>query len=127
MAEEWAVNTPKGQVRLGDLPLDVLCELEEQTGDEWWNIAAHPFRKAKTAKAVYLKVCELQECEPADLKLRDLVDTFEQVEDDLPDTYEGGIPKSEDAPETTGSSGAPSDTGGRPTSRAGSPSGTSGS
>jgi hypothetical protein len=28
---------------------------------------------------------------------------FEMVEDDLPDVYEGGVPKSEDDPETTGS------------------------
>jgi hypothetical protein len=28
---------------------------------------------------------------------------FEMVEDDLPEVYEGGVPKSEDDPETTGS------------------------
>ena len=116
MATEWAVNTPKGQVRLADLSLDTLVELEEQTGDEWWNVAAHPFRKAKTARAVYRAACKLADAEPAELTLRTLIDTFEQVEEDLPDVYQGGIPKSEAASVTTGSSGALSDSTGRPTS-----------
>jgi hypothetical protein len=117
MATEWAVNTPKGQVRLGDLPLDTLVDLEEQTGDEWWNIAAHPFRKAKTARCVYRAACDFIRCDPADLTLRDLVETFEQVEEDLPNVYEGGIPKAEpvDDSGTPGSSGEPSGTDGHPT------------
>jgi hypothetical protein len=118
MATEWAVNTPKGQVRLGDLPLDTLCDLEDETGDEWWNIAAHPFRKAKTARSVYAAACRFIKCEPADLTLRDLVDTFEQVEEDLPELYEGGIPKAdgEAGSGTPGSSGEPSDSTGHLTS-----------
>lgn len=95
MATEWAVNTPKGQVRLGDLSLDQLCDLEEATGDEWWNIAAHPFRKARTARIVYRTACEHIGCEPDALTLRTLVDTFEQVEEDVPNVYEAGIPKAE--------------------------------
>jgi hypothetical protein len=118
MATEWAVNTPKGQVRLGDLPLDTLCDLEDETGDEWWNIAAHPFRKAKTARSVYAAACRFIKCEPVDLTLRDLVETFEQVEEDMPQLYEGGIPKasSEAGSGTPGSSGEPSDSTGHPTS-----------
>ncbi len=117
MATEWAVNTPAGQVRLGDLPLDTLVQLEEQTGDERWNIAAHPYRKAKTARVVYRACCDHMKCDPADLTLRDLLDTFEQVEEDLPNVYEGGIPKAEPeaGSETAGSSGPPSDTSGHPT------------
>lgn len=116
MATEWAVNTPGGQVRLGDLPLGVLVELEETTGEEWWNVAAHPFRKAKIAQAVYLRACAHIGCDPADLTLRDLVDTFEQVEEDLPEVYEGGIPKSEEESATAGSSGVQNGTDGHQTS-----------
>lgn len=117
MATEWAVNTPKGQVRLGDLSLDAMCELETKTSLEWWNIAAHPFRKASTAKVVYEAACAYIGCEPAKLITRDLVDTFEQVEDDLPELFEGGIPKADTGAGsvTTGSSGQPSDSAGHPT------------
>jgi hypothetical protein len=115
MATEWAVVTPKGQYRLGDFPLEVLVELEQATGDEWWNVAAHPFRKAATAQAVYEAACKQLDCTPERLILRQLVDTFEQVEDDLPEVFEGGIPKSEAESQTDGSSGAPNDTDGHQT------------
>jgi len=115
MGTEWAVVTPKGQYRLGDFPLEILVELESTTGDEWWNIAAHPFRKAATAQAVYEAACAQLDATPATLKLRDLVETFEQVEDDLPEVYEGGIPKSGAESQTAGLSGAPNDTDGHQT------------
>lgn len=117
MAEEWAVTTPGGQVRIGDLPLDVVCQLEGDTETEWWQIAAHPYRSAKVAKAVYLACCAHVGCEPAALTLRDITETFETVEEDLPTLYEGGIPKadSEDAAPTPGSSGQPSPTAGHQT------------
>lgn len=116
MADEWAVVTPKGQLRMSELPLALLPDLEEQTGDEWWSIAAHPYRRAKVALCVYRTACEHMGAEPEELTLGDLPEVFVQVPDEIPDmVFEGGLPKSEDAPETTGSSGAPSDTGGRPT------------
>jgi len=102
VATEWAVTTPAGEVRLSDLTLDVLIQLEEQTGVEWWSIAAHPFRKAIIAQSVYLACCEHIGCEPKKLVLRDLVEIFVQVEDDLPTVFEGGIPKLVGESETTG-------------------------
>ena len=117
MADEWAVVTPKGQLRMSELPLALLPDLEEQTGDEWWNIAAHPYRRAKVALCVYRTACEHLGAEPLELKLGDLPDVFVQVGDEIDDmVFEGGVPKSEDASATTGSSGAPSDSGGRQTS-----------
>lgn len=121
MSAEWAVNTPGGQVRLGDFDLDVVIDLEAKSGEEWWKTAAHPFRKAAIAKLVYEAACAHNGSTPARLVMRDLVATFEQVDDDLPEVFEGGIPKSEVAPETTGSSGAPSDTDGHQTSSADNP------
>lgn len=111
---EWAVVTPEGQVRLGDLTLDSLVLIEEQTGEEWWRVLAHPFRSAKTAKFVYAAACAEKGCEPATLTVKSLSDVFVQVPDDLPDMYEGGIPKAADEPSTSGSPGAPSDSAGPP-------------
>jgi hypothetical protein len=115
VADEWAVNTPKGQVRVSDLSLSESEAIEDACNAEWWNICAHPFRRAKYARVVYEAACRKVGAEPAELTLRDLPDTFVQVPDDLPDVFEGGLPKPEDAPATTGSSGAPSDSDGRPT------------
>jgi hypothetical protein len=103
---EWAVVTPEGQVRLGDLTLDSLVLIEEQTGEEWWRVLAHPFRSAKTAKFVYAAACAEKGCEPDKLSVRSLSEVFVQVPDDLPDMYEGGIPKAEDEAPTSGSPGA---------------------
>ena len=46
------------------------------------------------------------------LTVRMLTDVFVQVPDDMPEIYEGPIPKGEDDPQTAGSSGAPSDSSG---------------
>lgn len=110
MAEEWAVTTPKGQVRIADLPLGSVVQLEGDTGLEWWRIAAHPIQTAKVASHVYAACCEFKGVAPAALTMRDLLEgTFETVEEDLPTLYEGGIPKadSEAGAVTPGSSGAP--------------------
>lgn len=108
MAEEWAVATPKGQVRIADLPLAVVVQLEGDTELEWWRIAAHPIQTARVANYVYAACCEFKGCAPAELTMRDLLEgTFETVEEDLPTLYEGGIPKSADEAPTSGSSGAP--------------------
>lgn len=111
MAEEWAVTTPKGQVRLGDLSLEVVVQLESDLDTEWWQIAAHPFRQARMASYVYTAACEHIGCPPAALKMRDLLDVFNTVDEDLPDVFENGIPKAEPVAEplTPGSSGAPND------------------
>lgn len=109
MAEEWAVTTPAGQVRIADLPLTAVVTLEADCGMEWWRIAAHPIQTAKVANYVYAACCEHVGATPADLTMRDLLDgTFETVEEDLPTLFEGGIPKagSEAGAVTPGSSGA---------------------
>jgi hypothetical protein len=104
MASEWGVNTPGGQVRLSDLTLEEAIELEEQTDTEWWSICAHPFRRASIAQASYRAACTHIGCEPELLRLNDLVEgkIFVQVEDDLPEVYEEGIPKAEEEAPTPG-------------------------
>lgn len=112
--KEWACNTPEGQVRLADLTLEALADLEKQCGQEWWRIVARPRASAQNAIHIYAACCASSGCEPATVTARTLLDVFEMVSDDLPDMYEGGIPKAEDAPLTTGSPGAPSGSGGPP-------------
>jgi hypothetical protein len=109
MAEEWAVTTPAGQVRIADLPLTAVVTLETDCELEWWRIAAHPIQTARVASYVYAACCEFKGAKPAELTMRDLLEgTFETVEEDLPTLYEGGIPKagSEAEAVTPGSSGA---------------------
>ena len=101
MADEWAVNTPDNkQVRLSDFTLDELVQLEADCDEEWWALLSHP--------------CKQQGVEPAVLTVRMLTDVFVQVPDNMPDIYEGSIPKGVDGPQTAGSSGARSDSTGPP-------------
>ena len=93
---EWACETPGGQVRMSGLPLDVMIGLEDQLGEEWWQIAAHPFRKAKVAKAVYDACCALRDSAPKPLTVGDLSSVFVEVDDDLPTVMDGPNPKAAD-------------------------------
>ena len=113
-ATEWACNTPEGQVRLADLTLESLANLEKSCGTEWWRIVARPRSSAANAVHIYAACCELAGCEPNTLTARDLITVFETVPEDLPDMYEGGIPKAEGEASTSGSPGAPSGSSGPP-------------
>jgi hypothetical protein len=109
MADEWAVNTPSGQMRLADFTLDQLVELEADCDEQWWQLLSSPFRSARSAKYIYRSACAQMGCEPEVLTVRTITDVFVQVPDDLPDTYGGGLPKAEDDPSasTVGSSSEP--------------------
>ena len=111
----WAVNTPDGQVRLTDLPFEVLDKIETETGLKWTEVIIAPASSAKCALAVYAAACERTGSEPAELTPGMLVNDniLERVEDDLPEVYADGIPKAQDETPTSGSSGAPKSTGGR--------------
>lgn len=110
----WAVNTPKGQVRLMDLPLEVLASLEESTDTKWTTILTTPAVSMRCAIAVYQTACQQNGSEPADLTAAEFVDgkVFEVVDDDLPTTYDEGLPKAEDEAPTDSSSGEQSDSAG---------------
>lgn len=123
----FAVNTPKGQVRLMDLPLDVFCRIEDETGLRYVDVLLGPASTAKTATVVYRIACERTESEPEELTPAMLIadpPVFQLVDDDLPEVYEGGLPKSAAGQGTTGLSTAPDDSTGRPTSSDDSPSAT---
>jgi hypothetical protein len=113
-AAEWACNTPGGQVRLADLTIEALAQLEKSCGTEWWRIVARPRNSATNAVHIYAACCELAGCEPGTVTARDLLNVFETVPEDLPDMYEGGIPKAGADQRTCGSPGAPSGSSGPP-------------
>lgn len=111
----FAVNTPGGQVRLMDLPLEVLEGLETETQRRWAQLVGSPAWTAKSANAVYRAACAHIGCEPEQLtpskvlgQAEDGSDgVFVEVPDDLPVMYEDGLPKAEAATSTSGSSTAP--------------------
>lgn len=112
--KEWACNTPGGQVRLADLTLEALAELEKKCGTEWHRIVARPRSSATNAIHIYAACCAAAGCEPDKVTARRLLDVFELVDEDLPEMFEGGIPKAEGEASTPTSPGAPSDSDGPP-------------
>jgi hypothetical protein len=113
----FAVNTPAGQVRLEDLPLEVLERIEAESGETWPTILFAPGSKAKMARVVYTVACEHMGAEVKQITAKDILsgDLFEMVEDDRPTLYEDGIPKAADEESTSGSSGASDSSAGLPT------------
>lgn len=88
-----------------DLPLDKFALIEEETGQRWVDVIVSPASTAKGALVVYRIACEHIGATPEQLTPQAIVGdppVFEMVEDDLPEVYEGGVPKSEAEPETTG-------------------------
>lgn len=112
--KEYACNTPKGQIRLADLPLERLADIEKQTGLDWYVVIRRPRKLAQHAIPVYEHCCAEMGAEPETLTGRMLVDVFEIVDEDLPDMYQAGIPKAEGEASTATSPGAPSTSSGPP-------------
>ena len=110
----WAVNTPKGQVRLMDLPLEVLADLEESTDTKWTTILTTPAVTMRCAIAVYETACAHDGSDAAKLTASEFIEgkVFEQVDDDLPETYDEGLPKAGGEAQTDSSSGEPNDSDG---------------
>ena len=108
VSKEWACNTPGGQVRLADLTLEALAELEKKCGTEWHRIVSRPRASASNAIHIYAACCEAVGCEPAQVTARSLTgDVFVMVDEDLPDMFEGGVPKAGGEASTVGSPGVP--------------------
>lgn len=113
----FAVTTPAGHVvRLDDVPLSDLTKIAKDAGmDTWAELLTQPVRNGAAAEALYRHCCAIHEDTPPEpLTPKVLVPAFSWEPDDLPDTFQGGLPKAEDDQETSGSSGAPSDTTGPP-------------
>lgn len=117
MSGEFVVNTPGGQVRLADLPLEILSEIEKETGVQWVRLVLSPATTALSAAVVYRRCCEHVGAEPEELTARRIIEgeIFAEGDDDLPTMFEDGAPKAEGEIPTRGLSGAPDASGGLPT------------
>lgn len=113
----FAVTTPAGHVvRLDDVPLSDLQKIVEEAGlDSWVLLVTEPARNAVAVESLYRYCCEISgDAPPERITAKVIGEAVSFVSDDLPDTYQGGLPKAEDDPATSGSSGAPSDSTGPP-------------
>jgi hypothetical protein len=102
----FAVNTPGGQVQLMDLPLEVLEQLEADTGRRWSQLITLPAWDAKSIRMIYAACCAQKGCDPAPLTPRDLIGddgVIVEVPDDLPTSYTDGMPD----PKAGGETGTP--------------------
>jgi hypothetical protein len=93
----FAVNTPGVQVHLMDLPIEVLEQLEEDTGRRWSQLLVSPGWNAKSIRCIYAAACAQVGAEPKPLTPRDLVGdegdmVIVEVPDDLPKSYTDGMP-----------------------------------
>lgn len=94
MSGDFEVRTPAGDVRLSDLPLEVLDEMEREADVRWVQLLIAPATTARAALAVYRGACRHAGCEPEELTARKILDggVFVQAEDDLPTMFEDGAP-----------------------------------
>lgn len=111
----WQVRTPSGrEFIVDDFSIDELNRIAESTGTQWWALMRTPYLTGAGVKALYEHACALAGDEvPDPLTGRHLDAAFEQIDDDLPEEYEDGIPKAGDAQVMPPSSGAPDSSGGR--------------
>lgn len=98
--------TLDGEVyRTADMSLDEAVAVEKATGTSW--LYLNPVRSAADCRGfmvVFLsRTRSAAEAEAfvAKLGMVEAVEAVKEVEDDLPEEYEGGIPKAAGAPETT--------------------------
>lgn len=108
------VRTPSGRGLLvvDDFAIDVLNLIAEAAAYERRLCQPH------TSQAQVLRTCTFTRGRrrgPDPLTGRILDAAFTQVDDDLPDEFEDGLPKAEADQETTSSPGSQTDTDGRPT------------
>lgn len=91
--------------RTDDMSLDEAVAVEKATGTSW--LYLDPVRSAEQCRAfmvVFLsrkRSADEAEAFVAGLGMTEALAAVSKVDDDLPEEYEGGIPKAAGAPETT--------------------------
>lgn len=115
----WAVVTPsKQELQLDDLPITFLEDTAAKYGVEFWShLVLWPGKYGRAVYAIYCRACQQFGDTPIPIEEytpKALLGILKQVEDDLPTTWEDGVPL-EDAPTTSGSSGQPEPSDGPPT------------
>ena len=92
-----------------DLTLDEAIAIEKVTGRSW--VLINPFRSAEDCKAIMVTFLARARGEDeanklvGALSLGDVLKAVDVAPDDLPDTFEGGLPLAEAGTSTVGSAG----------------------
>jgi hypothetical protein len=95
----WRFDLDGVSLREDELTVGECERIEKLTGESWHTI--HPLRSATHAAAV-VEVVLMRGGESADkcgeraraLTMREILDAFQNVDDDLPEQYEDGVPPS---------------------------------
>lgn len=90
----WAVAIAGREFQIRDLPVGVLDKIAKDTGQNWMLGRVAPLLDLQVAQAVLTAVCEHLGVEaPTNLTGRTIVDYFIEVDEDLPEEFEDGIPQ----------------------------------
>lgn len=90
----WAVRVAGQEMQIRDLPVGVLNKIAKDTGQSWMMGRVAPLLDLDVAVAVLKAVCKQLDVEmPTDLTGRTIFDYFVEVEDDLPEQFENGVPQ----------------------------------
>lgn len=102
---EWACKVGDRYVRLSDLPISDLGRIAKDAEMVSWTVLVqHPLLDAGAAEALMRHCYQLEgETPPDPITGRVVVDAFERIAEDLPTTFEGGLPKEGPDPTTPGS------------------------
>jgi hypothetical protein len=115
-------------VNVDDLPLEVWHDIATAADTGWWNVNAAPAIYPLGAIALLAACAKHVGEEPPPsgyLTAGNILNVFEKIPDDLPGSFEDGIPKAEAGPGTTSSSGVSESSAGPQTSSDGKQSATS--
>lgn len=89
----WAVRIADQEFQIRDLPVGVLATIAKNTDQTWLLTQAAPLLNLFVAIEVIEAVCaQLGVPVPDPLTGRNITDYFVQVEDDLPEQFEDGVP-----------------------------------
>jgi hypothetical protein len=103
MPQVWKATVDGKSMFLFDLPIEEVDEIATRHGVAWLSIIDRPFQTAKVAgDLVEVVAKKLGVAMPVLSSVRVLYGIFDLAEDDLPGSYEDGIPKTPSGPETTG-------------------------
>lgn len=90
----WAVKIAGQEFQIRDLPVGVLDKIAKDTGQNWMMGRVAPLLDLGVAQAVLAAVCEhLGVPIPENLTGRTIFDYFTEVEEDLPEQFDDGVPR----------------------------------
>ncbi len=90
----WAVRIAGQEMQIRDLPVGVLAQIAKKTDQTWLLTQAAPLLDLFVAQEVLEAVCtHLGVAAPDGLTGRNIHDYFVQVDDDLPEQFEDGVPQ----------------------------------